>query len=166
MGCQTRRPASADRTVRRHVLPMGVGAFAFRYQGNGATPWQYIDTTRKAVDCATTLPLTVFGRLFVKRFALCYWSIVLSCPVLSVCLSACDVDALWPNGWADQDETWHAGRSRPWPHCVRWGPSFPSSKGAQRHSPPILAPSPLRPNGCMDQDATWCGGRPRPRRLC
>jgi len=32
----TRRPASADRTVRRHVLPMGVGPFAFRYQGNGS----------------------------------------------------------------------------------------------------------------------------------
>jgi len=26
--------------------------------GNGATPCQYIDTTRKAIDCATTLPLT------------------------------------------------------------------------------------------------------------
>ena len=31
------------------------------------------------------------------------------CPVLFVC----DVDALWPNGWTDQDETWHAGRPRP-----------------------------------------------------
>ena len=30
-------------------------AFAFIYQGNGATPCQYIDTTRKATDCATTL---------------------------------------------------------------------------------------------------------------
>jgi len=36
---------------------MRVGPFAFRYQGNGATPSQYIDTTRKAIDCATTLPL-------------------------------------------------------------------------------------------------------------
>ena len=24
----------------------------------------------------------------------------------------------------DQDETWLAGRPRPWPHCVRWGPQF------------------------------------------
>jgi len=40
-------------------------------------------------------------------------------PMLSVrCLSVCvDVRALWPNGWMDQDETWHAGRPRPWPHC-------------------------------------------------
>jgi len=37
-----------------------VSLFAFRYQGNGAIPCQYIDTTRKAIDCATTLPLAVF----------------------------------------------------------------------------------------------------------
>jgi len=48
-------------------------------------------------------------------------------------------------------------------HCVRWGPSFPSSKGAQS---PIFGPYLLRPNNCMDQDATWYGGRPRPRPLC
>jgi len=23
----------------------------------------------------------------------------------------------------DQDATWYGGRPRPWPHCVRWGPS-------------------------------------------
>jgi len=67
----------------------------------------------------------VFGRPFVKRFALCYRSVV--CPVCPVC----DVRALWPNGWTDQDETWLAGTPRPWPHCVRWGPSSPSPKGAQ-----------------------------------
>ena len=44
------------------------------------------------------------------------------CPV-------CDVGVLWPNGWMDQGETWHAGRARPWPHCVRRGPSSPSPKG-------------------------------------
>jgi len=54
-----------------HLLPMRVGPFAFRYQRNGATPCQHIDTTRKAIDYATTLPLTVFiiiklcSRLFV-----------------------------------------------------------------------------------------------------
>jgi len=42
------------------VLPMGVAPFAFRYQGNAATPYQYIDTTRKAIDCATIWLLTVF----------------------------------------------------------------------------------------------------------
>ena len=54
---------------------------------------------------------------------------------LSVCLSAltvlsvCDDGVLWPNGWMDQDEAWHAGRPRPQPHCVRWGPSSPSLNG-------------------------------------
>jgi len=41
-----------------------VGPFAFRYQGNGATPCQYIDTTRKAIDCATTLPLRAWEFLY------------------------------------------------------------------------------------------------------
>jgi len=57
-----------------------------------------------------------FSGPFVKRFALSYRTVV--CPV-------CDVRVLWPNGWIDQDETWHAGR--PWlqPHCVRWDPAPP-----------------------------------------
>ena len=114
------------------VLPMGVGIFAFKYQWNGANPCQYIDTTRKAIDCATTLPLTAFGRPFVKRFALCYRSVV----CLSV-LSVCNVGALWSNGSMDQDETWHAGRPRPWPHCVRLGPPPLPKKGAE---PPNFRP--------------------------
>ena len=73
--CQslTRRPASSDRTARRHVLPMGVGPFAFRYQRKWATPCQYIDTTRKATECATTLPLTIFYimKLCSRLFVLC-----------------------------------------------------------------------------------------------
>jgi len=40
--------------------PLRSDIIAFRYQGNGATSSQHIDTTRKAIDCATTLPLTVF----------------------------------------------------------------------------------------------------------
>jgi len=53
---------------------------------------------------------SVFGRPYVKRFALSYRTVV---------LFVCDVDVLWPNGWMDEDETWHAGRPRPRPHCVR-----------------------------------------------
>ena len=125
---------SADNSLS---TPQYVCMYVCMYQGNGATPCQCIDTTRKAIDYATTLPLTVFGRPFVKRFAPCYRTVVLSCPVLSV-LSVCDVRALWPNGWTDdQDETWHAGRPRPWPRCVRWRPSSPSPKGAQ---PPNVRP--------------------------
>ena len=57
--------------------------------------------------------VTHFGRPFVKRFALSYRTVVLS---LSVCLSELsgrDVGLLWPNGWMDQDATWHGGRPQP-----------------------------------------------------
>jgi len=43
-------------------------------------------------------------------------------------------------------------------HCVRWGTSSPSPKGAQRR-PPIFGPCPLWPNGWLDEDVTWYGGR-------
>jgi len=75
----------------------------------------------------------VFGRPFVKRFAYAIGpSSCLSCPVCTVC----NVGVLWPNGWTDQDETWHAGRPRPWPHCIRWGLSSPFPK---RGPPQFLA---------------------------
>ena len=51
-------------------------------------------------------------------------------PVTSIC-PVCNVRLLWPNGWMDSDETWHAGRPRLWPHCVGWGPSSPSRKGGR-----------------------------------
>jgi len=56
----------------------------------------------------------VWGGPFVKRFALCYRT---RCTV-------CNVDVLWPNGWMDQDETWHAGRPRPG-HIVLDGEPVP-----------------------------------------
>ena len=53
------------------------------------------------------------------------WKHCLSYPDrVSVTLVYCG----WPNGWMDQDETWHGGRPRLQPR-VRWGPSSP--KGAQ-----------------------------------
>jgi len=72
----------------------------------------------------------IIGRPFVKRFFLCYRSVVcLSC---GSCLSVCDVGVLWTNGWMDEDETRHRGRPRPRLQCVRWRPSSPSPTG---HSP-------------------------------
>jgi len=68
----------------------------------------------------------------------------LSC--LSVC-PVCSVGVLWPNGWMDQNETWHAGSPRLWPHCLRWGPSSSSPKG---HSPPEFSA-----HICCDQMAGW-----------
>ena len=80
-----------------------------------------------------------------------YWATVCKTvhPMLSVrCLPCpvCNVRALWPNSWTDQDETWHAGRPRPWPHCVRWRPSSPPLKG---HSPQFSA------HICCVQVAAW-----------
>ena len=82
----------------------------------------------------------VFGRPFVKRFALSYRTVVrLSCPVLScpVCLSVTLVYCGRPNGWMDQDEAWRAVRPRPRPHCVRWRPCSSHPKGSI--PPTILA---------------------------
>ena len=59
----------------------------------------------------------------------------LSCPRL-----------LWPNGWMDQDETWHAGSVRPWPHCSDGDPAPPLPKG---HSPQFSA------HICCSQMAGW-----------
>ena len=66
-------------------------------------------------------------------------------PLLGPCL-------LWLKGWIDQDATWHGGRARPRPHCVRWAPISPP-KGAQQ--PPLFGRCLLWPNGWMDQDDTW-----------
>jgi len=97
----------------------------------------------------------IFGRPFVKRFALCYQT----SPIFGPCL-------LWPNGWMDQDGTWHGGG--PWskPHCARWSPSSPPP--TRRQAPQFSAHFLflLSPNGWVHQDATWYGGRPQPRRLC
>jgi len=37
-----------------------------------------------------------------------------------------------PNGWMDQDGTWHGGRPRPRPHCVNLAGHTPPPKGAQQ----------------------------------
>ena len=92
----------------------------------------------------------------LKRFAL----VMLSDrrPVLSVC----DVGVLWPNDCTDQDETWQAGRPRPWPHCVRGGPRTPSPKGHSPNFQPISVIAKLL-------DGSRChlvGRRPRPKRHC
>ena len=59
----------------------------------------------------------------------------------------------------DQGETWHGGRPRPRPHCVRWG-HRPQERDTQ------FSAHVLWQNGWIDQDATWYGGRSRARRHC
>ena len=45
-----------------HRIPLtGEGrSLGGKIRGKGSSPCQYIDTTRKAIECTTTLPLTVF----------------------------------------------------------------------------------------------------------
>jgi len=71
---------------------------------------------------------------------------------------------LWPNGWMDQDDTWHGGGPRPRPHCARWRPSSPPQKGSRSPN--------FRPMSIVAKrlDGSRCqllyGGKPRPRRHC
>jgi len=47
----------------QNSLPSGgVGHLEPRFQKEGVVPCQHIDTTRKAIDCATTLRLTFLQR--------------------------------------------------------------------------------------------------------
>jgi len=64
---------------------------------------------------------------------------------------------LWPNGWMDQDGTWHGGRPQPSRLCLRWGHS-PLPKRGQSLLSPIFGLFLLRPNDWIHQDATWHGG--------
>jgi len=99
---------------------------------------------------------TLFGRPFVKTVrptvsdhCVSYLSCLFSCLLL------CDFGTvLRPNGWMDHDETWHAGRSRHWPHHIvlDGDPAAPLQKGTL---PQIFGPYLLWPNGWMSQDATW-----------
>ena len=75
---------------------------------------------------------------------------------LSGCLPVCNICVLWPNGWMDQDETWHAG-------YLGLGPGHtvldrdPAPLPRKGHSPlfQIFGPYLFWPNGWMDQNATW-----------
>ena len=79
---------------------------------------------RPLVGAAVPRPLKPPTSPLATPLALCFRTVV--CPVLSVC----ELGVLWPNGWMDQDETWHASRPPvPWPQCVRRGPTFPPPKG-------------------------------------
>jgi len=97
----------------------------------------------------------LIGRPFVKRFALCYRTVVQSvCPVLSVTLVHCGQTV----GWIKMKFGTQLGLGPG--HIVLDGvPAHPTA------SPPIFGPYLLWPKGCMDQHATRYGGRPRPRRL-
>jgi len=51
-------------------------------------------------------------------------------PIFGPCL-------LWANGWMDEDAAWYGSRSRPRPHCTRWGASYRERVTA---APPLFGP--------------------------
>ena len=97
----------------------------------------------------------VFGRPFVKRFALCYQAIV--CPVCPGCLSVTLVYCCQTVGRIKMKLGTEVGLGPD--HIVLDGDAAASKKWGT--APPILSRI-LWPNGCMDQDATWYGSKPRP----
>jgi len=102
-----------------------------------------------------------FGQQFVRRFAVCYRTVVLSvCPAcLSVTLVYCGQTV----GWIKMKLV-HGRRPRPRSHRVRYGGhrSLPKRGTAS----PNFRRCPLWPNGWMDQYAITCyGSRIQPKRL-
>ena len=86
------------------------------------------------------------------------------CPLSCLSCPVCSVGVLWPNGWMDQDETWHARWPRPG-HNVLNGDPLPLPKGAQppNFRPISVAAKWLHGSRCH---LVWNGARPRHRRLC
>ena len=106
-----------------------------------------------------SMPSFIFGRPFVKRFAL-YAIGQLSC--LSVCLSVTLV---------------YCGQTArcikvSFPAEVSLGPGDnvldgdPARHQKRDKAATHFSARVLWQNGWTDPDATWCGGRPRPRRHC
>ena len=130
-------PSAAARFPRRRVTaprrPRPSASVVFRpapsTTSTQAAPIHRCTSTSRSLSTPTTVRVNVislFRRPFLKRFALCYRTVV----CLSVCLS-CNVGVLWPNGWVDQDATWYGDRPRHRRHCVRWGPSSPKERAQQ-----------------------------------
>ena len=71
---------------------------------------------------------------------------------------------LWPNGWMDQDATWHGGWPRPRPHCVRWGLSSPLKRGTEPPTYRFMSIVAKRLDGSRCHLVEGC--RPRLRRHC
>jgi len=88
--------------------------------------------------CHVYAQFTVFGRPFVKRFALYYGTVVL-CVCLSVCLSVCNVGVLWQTvGWIKMPLRTEIGLG-PGDIVLDEDPA-PLRKGAQQpHSPHFSA---------------------------
>jgi len=94
--------------------------------------------------------LTLFGRPFLKRFALCYRTVV--CPVLS-CLSCLSVTLYCGQtvGRIQMKLGVHGGLG-PGHSVLDVDPGAPPQRGT---APNFRTTFVALPNGSMDQDATW-----------
>ena len=115
------------------------------------------------VSCSK-LTIGVIGQLFVKRFTLCYRTVV-----LFVCRSVLSLCSLM---FVHCDQTVRRIKIKlgmqvglgPGHIVLDGDPAPPPPKGHNPHT--IFGPYLLRPNDCIDQDATGYGARPHPRGLC
>jgi len=120
-----------------------------------ATAWQQYtnvtDRTDRTGKRSDSTGRTIFGRPFVKRFALCYQT-VFCLSVLSVCLSVTLVYCGQMVGWIKMKLDMQVGLGPG--HIVLDGDpaELPSTKRGRR--PPVFCAYLLWPNGWMDQDAT------------
>ena len=105
------------------------------------------------VNCSNML----LGRPFVKRFVLCYWTVV-CLSVLSVTLVYCGQTVGWINMRLGMEVGLRPG------HIVLDGDLAPQRGTTAPNFRPICGLWPS--NGWMDQDAAWYRGRPRPRPHC
>jgi len=107
----------------------------------------------------------LFGQSFVKQFALCYWTVVLSVSlsVCPVCLSVTLVYCGQAVGWIRMKLGKQVGLGPG--HIVLDGDPAPLPQSGST-LPWIFGPYLLWPDGSMDQDATWHGGRPQHRPHC
>jgi len=134
----------------------------------------------------------VFGRPFVKQFALCYRTIVPSvtlvyCGQMVGCIKIplgtevglgpghilLDGDPTPPKKGNSPQFSAHVccGQMAGWTKMPLGKEEAKLSEGTQLPkkgyvSPPLFGPCLLLPNDWMDEDAMWYGGRPRPRRHC
>jgi len=103
----------------------------------------------------------IFGRPFLKRFALCYQTVV----CLSVCLSVLSVTLVYCGQTVERIKMKLGMQVGLGPgHIVLDGDPPPLPRRGT--APPIIGRYLLRPTGCMDQDVTQYGARPQPKRLC
>jgi len=98
----------------------------------------FLYRTRQLCSLQDTMRLIRQWHMCTQRSPCNFWATICKtvCPMLLNCCLSVTLVVLWPNGWMDQNETWHGGTPWPRPHCVRWEPS---SSPKKRHRPQFLA---------------------------